>query len=175
MRLATCAAMFAVALAAPGCATYLNDLDRADAHVAANEHERALALFRLNEADIDSLSHVDQTRYFYLRGMNDYRLGKPFRADARHWLALARAHEAQMAGGMKPAWKERLEEALQDLNQDVYGQGVVPDERGEDIGKDDSKKGDDVGPAEKKKGDDVGPAEEKPAKKKEKKKAADEE
>jgi len=169
MRLATFGAIIAVAFAASGCATYLNDLDRADAHVAANEHERALALFRLNEPDIDSLSHVDQTRYFYLRGMNDYRMGKPFRADARHWLALARAHEVQMSGGMKPEWKERLEEALKDLNQDVYGQGVVPEERGEDV-----KKGGSGGEAESKKTDSSGEAEpaEKPAKKK---KAATEE
>lgn len=76
---------------------------------------------------MDSLAHADQTRYFYLRGMNNFRMGKDFRADARHWLALARAHEQQMAGGLTPEWKERLEEALKDLNQDVYGTGVVAD------------------------------------------------
>jgi hypothetical protein len=114
-----------------GCATYLEDLDRAESHVTANEHEKALALFRVNERDIDSLSHPDQARYCYLRGMNDFRLGPAFRADARHWLAVARAIEKEHPGSLKAEWKERLEEALKDLNQDVYGTGVVAEETSE--------------------------------------------
>jgi hypothetical protein len=128
MRLAHIFVVLAFPLAAAGCATYLDDLNRAEAHSVANENERALALFRIDESDLDSLNHADQTRYFYLRGMNDYRLGAPFRADARHWLALARAHEQAMPGGLRSEWKERLEEALKDLNQDVYGTGVAVDD-----------------------------------------------
>jgi hypothetical protein len=60
--------------------------------------------------------------------MNDYRLKEPYRADARHWLALARALDREQPGGLTGDWKERLEEALQDLNQDVYGTGVFPEE-----------------------------------------------
>ncbi len=123
MRLAPCIVVIALPLLAGGCATYLDDVNRAEAHSANNEHERALALFRVNEPDIDSLSYVDHTRYCYLRGMNDYRLGKAFRADARHWLALAKALEDKQPGGLKEEWKERLNKALDELNQEVWRTG----------------------------------------------------
>ena len=121
----------AAALGAASCATYLDDLNRAERHYQANEHERALALFRVVEADLDSLNHAERTRYAYLRGMNDYRLGEAYRADARHWLAVARALERAQPGGLEASWKDRLDEALKDLNQDVYGTGVFPEEPGE--------------------------------------------
>ena len=123
-----------------GCATYLDDLNRAEKHYQANEHERALALFRVIEPDFDSLSYADRTRYAYLRGINDYRMSgkaeggsatgvdKAYRAHARHWLALARALEREKPGGLQEGWKTNLDEALRDLNQDVYGVGVFPEE-----------------------------------------------
>lgn len=123
-----------------GCATYLDDLNRAEKHYQANQHERALALFRVIEPDLDSLNHADKTRYAYLRGINDYRMSgktesgsltrvdKAYRAHARHWLALARSLERMKPGGLQPEWKKNIDEALRDLNQDVYGVGVFPDE-----------------------------------------------
>ena len=121
----------AVALLSPACATYLDDLNRAETHYQASEHERALALFRVLESDLDSLSYADRSRYAYLRGMNDYRLGKPFRADARHWLSFAKAMDREQPDALKAEWKTRLEEALRDLNQDAYGVGVFPEEPAE--------------------------------------------
>ena len=50
--------VFAVVLGlalATGCATYKQDLERAQGHYDANRYENALALFRVLEADIDSL------------------------------------------------------------------------------------------------------------------------
>jgi hypothetical protein len=102
-----------------GCATYREDLNRAQVLYEENEYERALSLFRVLERDTDSLSLNDQARYAYLRGMTDYRLG--FRPDARHWLAIARATEQEHPGGLSQSWKERLDQALNDLNHDVYG------------------------------------------------------
>lgn len=116
------------ALSTSACATYVNDLNRAETHYQANEHERALALFRVLESDLDSLSRADQARYAYLRGMNDYRLGDAFRPDARHWLAFSKAIEREQPGSISSEWKGRLDEALRDLNQDVYGVGVFPEE-----------------------------------------------
>jgi Cys-rich repeat protein len=86
-----------------------------------NQYEHALALWRTLEDDADSLSVNDQARYAYLRGMTDYRLG--FRADSRHWLAIAKATEQAHGGGLSVEWKERMEQSLTDLNQDVYGGG----------------------------------------------------
>jgi len=134
MRLAHCIVALALPVLAAGCSTYLDDLNRAEAHSANNEQERALALFRVNEAEIDSLSHADHTRYCYLRGMSDFRLGKAFRADARHWLALAKALEDKQPGGLKPEWKDRLEKALDELNQEVWRTGKTGEGEGEEAG-----------------------------------------
>jgi len=114
-------ALAALALSVVGCATYREDLNRGQRFYEENEYERSLAIFRVLEPDMDSLELSDQARYAYLRGMTDYRLG--FRADARHWLAVAKAVEQEHPGGLSPQWKQRLEEALNDLNQEVYGGG----------------------------------------------------
>ena len=107
------------ALAPLSCATYSEDLNRGQRLYEENKYENALAIWRVLESDSDSLSFNDQARYAYLRGMTDYRLG--YRPDSRHWLALAKATEQEHAGGLSVEWKERLEQSLADLNQDVYG------------------------------------------------------
>ena len=120
-----------------GCATYHDDLVRARAHYDNNQHEKALAIFRVLEDDVDSLSPGEQAQYAYLRGMTDFRLAgsslasnvsggaadpkKGYRTNARHWLAIAAAIEKETPGGLKPEEKTRLEESLNDLNKDVYG------------------------------------------------------
>jgi Cys-rich repeat protein len=104
-----------------GCATYREDLNRGQRMYEENQYENALAIWRVLEDDSDSLSLNDQARYAYLRGMTDYRLA--FRADSRHWLAIAKATEEAYPGGLSVEWKERLEQSLTDLNQDVYGGG----------------------------------------------------
>ncbi|HYO96466.1 MAG TPA: hypothetical protein VER33_18265 [Polyangiaceae bacterium] len=101
-----------------GCATYREDLNRGQRLYEENQYEHALAIWRNLEPDFDSLSFKDQARYTYLRGITDYRLG--FRADARHWLAVARAIEQEHPGGLHAEWKQRLESSLEDLNKEVY-------------------------------------------------------
>jgi hypothetical protein len=101
------------------CVTYAEDLNRGQRHFEGSEYERALAIFRVLERDVDSLTPTDRTRYAYLRGMTDYRMS--YRSDARHWLSLARALEQATPGGLQEPWKERMQEALKDLNKDVFG------------------------------------------------------
>src|SRR5438309_1559502 len=84
------ALLLGCALLLASCVTYTEELNRGQRYFQANEYERALAVWRVLESDIDSLSPVDRTRYAYLRGMTDYRMS--LRADARHWLALARSY-----------------------------------------------------------------------------------
>lgn len=110
------------------CATYREHLNRGHRMYDENEYERALAIWRSLEPDIDSLSLNDQARYGYLRGMTDYRLG--FRADSRHWLAFARAVEQEHPGGLTGDWKGRLDEALNDLNREVYGGAEAVEQAG---------------------------------------------
>lgn len=129
----TCSAAL---LSGAGCATYRDDLQRARAHYDKNEYEPALALFRVLEPDADSFSPAEYAQYSYSRGMTDYRLSslvssgnaasdpkQAFRSHARHWLAVARAVEKETPGGLTPDEKQRLEDALTDLNKDVYGGG----------------------------------------------------
>jgi hypothetical protein len=129
------------ALGALGCATYRQDLERARAHYDHNEYEAALALFRVLEPDVDSFSNAEHAQYAYSRGMTDYRLAAlanpgtavadpkaAFRANARHWLGVARAIDKETPGGLSPEEKQRLDDALTDLNHDVYGGGDAPAE-----------------------------------------------
>jgi len=108
-----------VALALVACTTYREDLNRGQRLYEENQYEHALAIWRLLETDMDSLSLNDQARYAYLRGMTDYRLG--FRPYARHWLGIAHSIDKQHPGGLNQEWRDRLDKSLADLNNDVYG------------------------------------------------------
>lgn len=123
-------------LASTSCATYRQDLERARTHYDANQYDQALALFRVLEFDMDSFSDAEKTQYAYYRGMTDYRLGslanagngvadpkKGFRDNSRHWLAIASAIEKKTPGGLTGDEKQRLNDALIDLNRDVFGGG----------------------------------------------------
>lgn len=134
------------------CATYKQDLDRARAHYEGktteaarkdyeeNQYEKALAILRVLEDDIDSFSPGEQAQYAYLRGMTDLRLSQSsrlsqtstqgggvadprlaYRANARHWLGFAAAVEKVTPGGLTNDEKQRLSDAMTDLNQDVFG------------------------------------------------------
>jgi hypothetical protein len=105
------------------CVTYAEELNRGQRHFQGNEYEQALAIWRVLERDIDSLPPGDRARYAYFRGMTDYRMS--LRDDARHWLAMARAYDQAVPGGLEEAWRERMKEALKDLEGDVHGDGPV--------------------------------------------------
>jgi hypothetical protein len=114
--------VLAAALAPAACATYHDDLARAEHAYDASEHERALAMFRLLEPDTDRLSESERAHYAYLRGMTDLKIG--YKADARHWLTIAAADEQQTPGSLPADWSKRLGESLKELNEEVYTAGV---------------------------------------------------
>jgi hypothetical protein len=153
------------AIGAVTCATYKDDLERSRGHYQGssidaarkeyeeNQYERALALLRVLEHDIDSYSPGEQAQYAYLRGMTDYRLSQSsrltsqsqegssvanpklmYRMNSRHWLGVAAATEKLTPGGLTPDEKQRLTEAMNDLNKDVYGADEVPLAEGADGG-----------------------------------------
>lgn len=105
-------------LAVTGCATYSDDLKRAQRSYLDARYDQALAIWRALESDLDSLSPEEQAQYEYLRGMTDYRLG--LRADARHWLAVARATNESHPGGLDPEALAQTERILAELNQETY-------------------------------------------------------
>ena len=112
-----------VAGLASGCATYQDQLARGESAFEASEDERALAIFRNLEIDTGRLSDAERAHYAYLRGMTDYRIG--YRADARHWLAIAKAIEDKTPEALPTDWKNRLGTTLTELNDDVFGGGMA--------------------------------------------------
>src|SRR5260221_1155532 len=94
------------------CTTYRDQLARSQRAFEQNQHEQALGLLRDLEHDLSSLSQPEQAQYAYLRGMTDFRIG--YRADARHWLALAKAYDDNSPGVLPTDWKARMNEALEE-------------------------------------------------------------
>jgi hypothetical protein len=109
-------------LALPACATYQDDLARAQRAYEGTEDERALAIFRMLEPDTSRLDASDRAHYAYLRGMTDFRIG--YKAEARHWLSLAAADEEQTPGSLPPDWAKRMTDSLKELNEEVYTAGI---------------------------------------------------
>ena len=105
-----------------GCATYHDELERGEQAYTKNDHEKALAVFRALEPDQSHFDATEEARYAYLRGMTDYRIG--YRADARHWLMLAKAIDDEHAEALPAEWKNRLGTTLAELNDEVYGGGM---------------------------------------------------
>jgi hypothetical protein len=121
-RLAACL-VAGLATVAIHCSTYSDSLGRGRKAFDAGEHERALAIFRSMQNDVENLSPPERALYGYLRGMTDYRIG--YRAEARHWLALAAESEKETPGSLPPDMSKRLVDTLTDLNEQVYDQGIA--------------------------------------------------
>ena len=75
----------------------------------------SLVDMQTNEGGLDA---ADRARYRYLRGMTALRLGD--RAEARHWLGLAKANDA---AALPTEWRARLDESLKELDTAVYDDG----------------------------------------------------
>ena len=104
------------------CSGHRDALARGRAYYEDNRFEQALSVWRELERDESRLPQYERSRYAYLRGMTDYRLG--FRDDARHWLGMAKALEERHPGGISPEWMERLASALDDLDREIFGIGA---------------------------------------------------
>jgi hypothetical protein len=105
------------------CATYHDELMRGEQDYEKNDHERALAVFRALDANQSHFDVTEEARYAYLRGMTDYRIG--YRADARHWLAIAKAVDDENKDALPADWKSRLVAALNELNAQVFSGGMA--------------------------------------------------
>lgn len=102
------------------CSNYKDLLQRAQGYYEDNDYERALTVFRHLDAERMALSSEQRVRYFYLRGMTDYRLG--YDAHARYWLGLCQAQSGEPGAGLREAETARLAATLAALNRDVYQQ-----------------------------------------------------
>ena len=122
MRLLVVGLVAVSAWAAQACTTYQDDLNRSQRAFDQSEHERALAILRQLEPDMARLTVGDQAHYCFLRGMTDYRIG--YKADSRHWLALAAAIEQATPGSLPPDSAKRMNESLKEMNETVYNGGI---------------------------------------------------
>ena len=126
LRLVRAAALLAFAALAPlavaACSTYRDDLARSQHAFEENQHERALAILRMLEPDTSHLDTTEQAHYAYLRGMTDFRIG--YKADARHWLAVAKAMDEKTPGIIPADWRTRLDQSLTELDSQVWTAGM---------------------------------------------------
>jgi hypothetical protein len=122
MRLVAAALVIMSSLGSVACATYSDDLVRAQRAFEASEDERALAIFRILEPDTSRLSDGERAHYAYLRGMTDFRMG--YAAESRHWLSLAASMEQKLPGSLPPEWAKHLTDSLKELNESVYTAGI---------------------------------------------------
>ncbi len=144
MRFLAAASLILALFGVTACNSYADALSRGQRAFEQSEHERALAIFRALEPDAHRLSIHDRAHYAYLRGMTDYRIG--YRAEARHWLAIAAAIEHQTPGSLPDDWSKRLTESMKDLDDAVYTGGIAslsntpapPKKAGEEEGDEDS-------------------------------------
>jgi hypothetical protein len=122
MRFVAAALVMVSSLASAACATYSDDLVRAQRAFEGSEDERALAIFRMLEPDMARLSDGERAHYAYLRGMTDFRMG--YASEARHWLSLAASMEQKLPGSLPPDWAKHLTDSLKELNESVYTAGI---------------------------------------------------
>lgn len=101
------------ALAAVGCAALRDDLRRAETSYEEARYEDALVWLRDLEDDAPSMDLEMRGRYYYLRGMTEYRMGH--RADALHYLAVAREVTGDQGAGLRPEWRQMMERTLAEL------------------------------------------------------------
>jgi len=108
-----------VLLALAACSNYADMLQRGQGYYEHNDYEQALAVWRHLEDDRDSLGPEGRVRYYYLRGMTDFRLG--YNTDARYWLGLAQASRTAAREALDEDEGKRLDETLAGLSKQVFG------------------------------------------------------
>jgi hypothetical protein len=96
-----------------GCAQLRDDLQRSEAAYDAARYEDAQVWLEALEADVVALDAPRRARFYFLRGMTAERLGQ--RADALHYLSLAREAAGSTGAGLRDEQRRTLETTLATL------------------------------------------------------------
>lgn len=96
-----------------GCAALSDDMRRAEASYEQARYEDTLVWLTDLEDDAPSMDPEMRARYYYLRGMTEYRLGH--RSDALYYLAVAREVAGDQGVGLRPEWRQIMDRALAEL------------------------------------------------------------
>ena len=99
-------------LVLPACAALSDDMQRAQASYENARYEDTLIWLTDLEDDAPSMDDEMRARYFYLRGMTEYRLGH--RSLALHYLAVAR-EAAEDGAGLRSEWRQIMDHVLAEL------------------------------------------------------------
>ncbi|MDH5490868.1 MAG: hypothetical protein OEY14_02730 [Myxococcales bacterium] len=95
-----------------GCAAISDDMLRAQEAYEQSEYDDALVWLSDLEDDSPDMDLNMRARFYFLRGMTAYRLGK--RTEALHYLAVCR--EITREGAViEPSWQEEMEELVTEL------------------------------------------------------------
>ena len=112
------------------CAALSDDMNRAQQAYEAARYGDTLVWLRDLENDAPSMDQEMRARYYYLRGMTEYRL--EHRGDALHYLAVAREVAGDEAVGLTPEWRQIMDTTLAELTP--RGMNHRPPEEGDDAG-----------------------------------------
>jgi len=111
MRRLPLALLLAVSLL--GCASLRDDMSRAESAYDTSDYDTSLVWLDDLESQVPDMDVPMRGRFYYLRGMTAYRLGK--RNDALHYLALAREVSGPRGEGLRSEWQQQMDRALTDL------------------------------------------------------------
>ena len=100
-------------LLSTGCGAALRALDRAESDYDDARYEAALEWLEDLEPHATGFDGDNRVRYFYLRGMTEYRLAR--RYPALHYLALAREMAGDTGAGLEGEQAEVLARTLAEL------------------------------------------------------------
>lgn len=106
-----CALWLALSLGACGAAAA--ELRRAEQSYEQARYENALSWLADLEPNAPNLNHAERARYFYVRGMTEYRLGH--RPEALHYLAVAREVTGEDGTGLREEQRDLMTRTLAEL------------------------------------------------------------
>ncbi len=105
--------VLALSLGLVACGAASAELRRAEESYEQARYENALSWLADLEPNAPSLSHDERARYFYVRGMTEYRLGH--RSEALYYLAVAREIAGDDGVGLRPEQQELLARTVGEL------------------------------------------------------------
>ena len=103
----------AMVISLGACAAISDDMNRAETAYGAARYEDTLIWLRDLEDDAPSMDEEMRARYYYLRGMTEYRVGH--RANSLHYLAVAREVAGDQGAGLQPEWVQIMNRTLEEL------------------------------------------------------------
>ncbi len=107
------AGVVALALALGACGAASAELRRAEQSYEQARYENALSWLADLEPNAPTLDHGERARYFYVRGMTEYRLGH--RPEALYYLAVAREISGEDGEGLREEQRDLMTRTLAEL------------------------------------------------------------